>query len=366
MNNSNRKKLFIVRRESSGIGGAEKVAHRFVKSFSKYFETELIHAGRIMDGVKIKGTYGPSWLKCVGFASSARKFIKTKPDALVFSMERGVPGTIYRAGDGVHIKWLQLKYTKNSVKRVLNPINHILPILEKISIEESKFVIANSKFIKKQLHNYYPKIPQNKVSVIYNGYDTAIFRQLKEEEKSELRQKWNVTKDNLNILFSGSGWERKGLDLVLDIASKLSRQDLAVKVRVAGRGNSEKYKSTAQRLGLSNKIEFLGPVKNIQELYQISDCMILPTKYDAFSNSCIEALACGCHVITTNQNGASELINESNGLVMNYNEPVFFEKVVLHLLSFAKKKRKNEYRDYESTFGHESETQQYHDLLNSA
>jgi hypothetical protein len=30
MNNSNRKKLFIVRRESGGIGGAEKVAHRFV------------------------------------------------------------------------------------------------------------------------------------------------------------------------------------------------------------------------------------------------------------------------------------------------------------------------------------------------
>ena len=36
------------------------------------------------------------------FASSARKLLKTKPDALVFSMERGVPGTIYRAGDGVH------------------------------------------------------------------------------------------------------------------------------------------------------------------------------------------------------------------------------------------------------------------------
>ena len=84
-----KQKLYIVRRESGGIGGAEKVAHRFVKSFSKYFETELIHAGRIIDGVKIKGTYGPSWLKCVEFASSARKLIKTKPNALVFSMERG-------------------------------------------------------------------------------------------------------------------------------------------------------------------------------------------------------------------------------------------------------------------------------------
>ena len=226
-------------------------------------------------------------------------------------------------------------------------------------------MIANSKLIKKQLHNYYPKIPQNKVSVIYNGYDTAIFRQLKEEEKLELRQKWKISKDNLNLLFSGSGWERKGLDLVLEIANKLSRQGLAVKIQVAGRGNSKKYNSTAQKLGLGNKIEFHGPVKNIQELYQISDCMILPTKYDAFSNSCLEALACGCHVITTTQNGASELINESNGLVIDYNESDFFEKAVMHLLSFAKNKTKKWHRDYKKTFGDDRETQQYYEIFNS-
>ena len=92
-----------------------------------------------------------------------------------------------------YIKWLQLKY-QNSVKRVLNPINHVFTNPRKISVEESKFVIANSKLIKKQLHSYYPKIPQNKVSVIYNGYDTAIFRQLKEEEKLELRQKMEYHK----------------------------------------------------------------------------------------------------------------------------------------------------------------------------
>ena len=64
MNNSNRKKLFIVRRESGGIGGAEKVAHRFVKAFSKHFDTELIHAGKSINGMRIQGTKGPSWLRC--------------------------------------------------------------------------------------------------------------------------------------------------------------------------------------------------------------------------------------------------------------------------------------------------------------
>ena len=115
MNNSNRKKLFIVRRESGGIGGAEKVAHRFVKEFSKHFDTELIHAGKMINGVRIKGTKGPSWLRCLRFAKSSRKFLDKQADVLVLSMERGVPGTIYRAGDGVHKVWVKIKY-QNSIK----------------------------------------------------------------------------------------------------------------------------------------------------------------------------------------------------------------------------------------------------------
>ena len=50
MDNQNMRKLFIVRRESLGIGGAEKVANRFINSFSEHFDTELIHAGKMING----------------------------------------------------------------------------------------------------------------------------------------------------------------------------------------------------------------------------------------------------------------------------------------------------------------------------
>ena len=365
MNNSNRKKLFIVRRESSGIGGAEKVAHRFVKAFSKHFDTELIHAGKSINGMRIKGTKGPSWLKCMRFAKSARKFLSKQKDVLVLSMERGVPGTIYRSGDGVHLIWQNYKYS-NAFKKISNPMNIILPILEKISVEKSKFVVANSKLIKKHLHIYYPRIQPNKVSVIYNGYDAAVFKHLKEQEKSGIRQKWKISKDNLNLLFSGSGWSRKGLTIVFELASKLSNQGLAVKVWVAGRGNQKKYKSLALKLGITSQVEFLGSVKNIQELYQTCDCMILPTKYDAFSNSCLEALSCGCRVITTIQNGASELINESNGLAMDYNEYNYCEKAAHHLALFADYKPAFDSRNYENVYGEDREIKEYYEILNSA
>lgn len=365
MNNSNRKKLFIVRRESGGIGGAEKVAHRFVKAFSKHFDTELIHAGKSINGMRIQGTKGPSWLRCLRFAKSTRKFLKKQEGALVLSMERGVPGTIYRAGDGVHLVWQKYKYS-NGLRKTLNPMNIILPSLEKISVEKSQFVVANSKLIQNQLHIHYPEIPEDKFSVIYNGYDTTIFRQVKEQEKSELRQKWNISNDNFNLLFSGSGWDRKGLSLVFEIASKLSTRGLAVKVWIGGRGNKEEYKSIALKLGITTKVEFLGPLENIQELYQTCDYMILPTKYDAFSNSCLEALSCGCRVITTNQNGASELINESNGLAIDYHESNYCEKAADHLASYSKNKSTFDSRDYENFYGEDREINQYFKLLNLA
>ena len=94
--------------------------------------------------------------------------------------------------------------------------------------------------------------------------------------------------------------------------------------------------------------------------------MILPTKYDAFSNSCLEALSCGCRVITTIQNGASELINESNGLVLNYTDSDYCKKVAKHLASFANNKPTFDSRNFENVYGEEREIKEYYEVLNLA
>jgi UDP-glucose:(heptosyl)LPS alpha-1,3-glucosyltransferase len=47
--------------------------------------------------------------------------------------------------------------------------------------------------------------------------------------------------------------------------------------------------------------------------------MVLPTQYDPFSNAVLEALACGCPVLTTTGNGASEVIDHGRtGLVFDH------------------------------------------------
>ena len=316
MDNSNRKKLFIVRRESGGIGGAEKVAHRFVKAFSKHFDTELIHAGKKINGMRIKGTKGPSWLKCLRFAKSAREFLDKQEDVLVLSMERGVPGTIYRAGDGVHKVWMKIKY-QNSIKWVFNPINWLLPDLEKISIGQSDFVVANSDMIRSEILSHY-KVQRNKIHVISNGYDPSKFFELKNNERCALRNRLGMEENSLHLLFAGSGWQRKGLMWVFQLVTEISKKPTKVKLWIAGKGKQEKLKKTATSLRINSNVVFLGSVENIAEYYQAADCMVLPTKYDPFSNSCLEAYACECRILTTINNGASSLIScEQEGFIIN-------------------------------------------------
>jgi len=70
---------------------------------------------------------------------------------------------------------------------------------------------------------------------------------------------------------------------------------------VAGRGDSRSFPAT-------DRVHFLGPVKDMAPYLAAADVFILPTIYDPFSNACLEALAAGLAIITTTSNGFSEIL----------------------------------------------------------
>lgn len=59
------------------------------------------------------------------------------------------------------------------------------------------------------------------------------------------------------------------------------------------------------------------PYSEVRQLYQNSDLFVLPTLQDLFSLTVLEAMACGCAVITTVFNGARELINDGCGWIID-------------------------------------------------
>ncbi len=130
-----------------------------------------------------------------------------------------------------------------------------------------------------------------------------------------VRRRFGVHADERLVLFAGNDFQRKGLQLLLEALAMV--RDEKLKLIVASLDPPGRYARWAAANGLGKNVVFAGHQKKMEKLYGASDLFILPTRYDAFANVCLEALACGVPVITTRTNGASELIeNGRNGYVM--------------------------------------------------
>ncbi len=72
----------------------------------------------------------------------------------------------------------------------------------------------------------------------------------------------------------------------------------------------------ARRLGVAERVSFLGHEPDLSSLYRRADGLLLPTRYDAFANVCLEASASGLPVVTSATNGSAEILG-SGALVVD-------------------------------------------------
>jgi len=156
--------------------------------------------------------------------------------------------------------------------------------------------------VKREIAEVY-RYPADKIDIVRNGVPLDQFRfdaALREKSRSDLKLK----PDQIALLFAGSGWERKGLRFAIE-AIELCRER-KLRLFVAGRGDARGYKP--KRFFTEEPVRFLGEVGDLRPIYAAADIFILPSIYDPFSNACLEALASGLPVITTRDNGFSEII----------------------------------------------------------
>lgn len=222
----------------------------------------------------------------------------------IMSLERVWQCDVYRAGDGVHRAWLARRAHYDSVLRkirgIFNRKNRGI-----LRLEESLFshggasrVIVNSQMVKREIVQLYG-CPEELIDVVRNGLPFEEFR-FTPEARRQSREALGLAPDATAVLFVGSGWERKGLRFAMKAVENCA--DARMQLLVAGRGARAKYRSP--------KLRFLGLVSDLPGLYAAADIFLLPTIYDPFSNACLEAMATGLPVITTNGNGFSEVIEE--------------------------------------------------------
>lgn len=164
------------------------------------------------------------------------------------------------------------------------------------------------------LKNYFLR---DDVGVVPNGVDAAYFcpekrRALRGEERSRL----NFRENDFVLLLIGNDWRNKGLSTVLDAMA--ANRELPLRLLVAGRDAAAPfYFEAARNLGLSEQCRWETTSADAIRFYAATDVYVSPTLEDAFALPPLEAMACGLTVITSANNGGSQIITESlDGFVL--------------------------------------------------
>lgn len=174
-------------------------------------------------------------------------------------------------------------------------------------------IAALSQYVAEQFKRHY-SVRDDRIVIIPNG--VKINRQVDTKEAERFRTRMlsrlglKEADNAVFFLFAANNFRLKGLSAAIKALmyakEKYSMGHQACLV-VVGSGRAGKYARLAKKLGVDNRIIFLGVVHHLRNVLSVIDVAVLPTFYDPSSRYILEALAAGKPVITTRFNGAVDL-----------------------------------------------------------
>lgn len=192
------------------------------------------------------------------------------------------------------------------------------PISERIllkldiwGIKRASHIIATSQATRNDLITYL-KIPDDRISVIYSGVDHSIFKPYKVR-----------LLDKPYILYIGSERPRKNLGGLFEAFARLKEQFPELRlVKVGIPGRSKDYRRDTMRkldsLRITQDVIFVDHIPELDLAYYYSSAALLayPSFYEGFGFPPLEAMACGCPVVTSNTSSLPEVVGKA-GIMVN-------------------------------------------------
>ena len=160
-------------------------------------------------------------------------------------------------------------------------------------------------------------VPEEKIGVFPNGCRGNRFYR---RNKKEARKKFGWTEEDFIVGFCGSFDDRKGVIRLQEAVDRLDNVYFAC----AGKG---KLKPT------SNKCLLAEPIDNDQIPWFMSalDAFVFPTYHEGCCTAIVEAISCGCPIISSDREFNYEICDETNSILIEPDDINAISEAILKL-----------------------------------
>lgn len=197
-------------------------------------------------------------------------------------------------------------------------------------------VIALSDYVVRQLQEHY-HLPADRIEKVFNGVDPDEASEPQRlADREAIRAEFGLSADDTVVLVVAHNFRLKGVHHWLEAQARLRGQEnSSIRSLIAGKGDSPIWHRRAHRLGVADRVTFVGPTERIRAFYHAADVLVHPTYYDPCSRVVLEAMASGLPVMTTRWDGSAEVIRaEENGFVLE--EPGDVDQMVQVVADLAR------------------------------
>lgn len=190
--------------------------------------------------------------------------------------------------------------------RILKLANFFMKRLYK----KADLVIPVSKEISKMLFEKY-FISKSKLKVIYNPYDIIDIERLANEDIEDKYE--NFMRSEKIFISVGRQVYQKGYWHLVKAFKLVLEKEPDAKLIIIGSGNNDvKLMKLINDLGIENRVLLTGFQKNPFKFIKKSQVYIMTSLFEGFPNALVEAMACGCPVISTDcKSGPKEILLEN-------------------------------------------------------
>ena len=325
--------IVIIRSSFSTHGGVEKNTLGVIKNLlDKKINVQLLtwpqqkwpisHPG--LQIIPVGTNKGPRFLQALSFNRGVENYLKKKDATCIFSFDRVAAATHIHGGGGTHRSFLRIKNARanffSRALRRLSLFHQYTLYMEKKGFlsHRLKKIRCASSLVKKDIIKDYG-VREDKLTTLPNSIDWnqigTIFTE-RQKTASLLARRHQLNPSLSYLLFIGSGFERKGLDIAI---RGLSKMPATYGLIVVGKGRRSVYESLSKKLSIDQRVYFLGPQPDGWKYASLCKALILPSRYEPFGIACAEANAMGIPVLISEKTGYIDLVTEGkNGVILKF------------------------------------------------